>query len=127
VEEIPAKPHISLVQLNKVSNTYGLVTYDRKTKKDAFYFYKANWNAEPMLYLTDKRFITRDIDTTQIKAYCNFAKVELYVNGKSIGTSIPDDLKRVIWNDVHLQKGKNIILVKANSEGKLLQMLPNGF
>ena len=34
-------------------NDKGLVTYDRKIKKDAFYFYKANWSDEPVLYITE--------------------------------------------------------------------------
>ncbi|SIO48697.1 hypothetical protein SAMN05444172_2313 [Burkholderia sp. GAS332] len=48
-------------------NTKGLVTYDRKTKKDAFYFYKANWSSEPVTYITDRRYTNRAYATVDVK------------------------------------------------------------
>lgn len=94
-------------------NDKGLVTYDRKIKKDAFYFYKANWNAVPMLYLTDKRFVLRTEATTEVKGYSTVGQIELFVNGKSMGVKTPDDIKRVIWENILLQKGENKILLKS--------------
>ena len=67
-------------------NTKGLICYDHETKKDAFYFYKANWNkTEKFVYLTSKRYNERKKRTDEIKAYSNCDKVELFVNNKSIG------------------------------------------
>src|SRR5207302_10460433 len=67
-------------------NDKGLVSYDRRTKKDAFYFYKANWSDDPVLHLTDRRFIARTDPITEVKVYSNFDSVELKVNGRSLGS-----------------------------------------
>jgi beta-galactosidase len=50
------------------------VSYDRKTKKDAFYFYKANWSDEPTLYITSRRFTERTNAVTDVKVYSNANK-----------------------------------------------------
>lgn len=95
-------------------NDKGLVTYNRQTKKDAFYFYKANWNnKEPILYITERRNNIRHQAFTSIKVFSNLQNVELFVNGKSLGKKSPDQLKRVVWEDVLLEKGKNIVETKA--------------
>lgn len=99
------------------TNDKGLVTYDRKTRKDAFYFYKANWNPEPMVYITSKRHLVRDTVFTDIKAYSNCSKVELSVNGKSFGTTSGDN-HVFIWKNIHLIPGKNKIAIKGKREGK---------
>ncbi len=62
-------------------NHKGLVTFDRKTKKDSFYLYKAYWSDEPFVYITGKRRANREEDTTDIKVYSNQPKVTLTVNG----------------------------------------------
>lgn len=101
-------------------NDKGLVTYDRKTKKDVFHFYKANWNKEPMLHLCDKRYTERIYPVTQVKVYTNLdTSVTLYVNGKKMGKQKKDALNRVVWTDIELQQGENIIQVEAK-KGKLL-------
>ena len=64
-------------------NDKGLVTYDRKTKKDAFFFYKANWSDEPVLHITSSRYIFRDEAETRVKVYTNLEKVSLKVNGNA--------------------------------------------
>ena len=66
----------------KGMNNKGLVTYDRKTKKDSFYLYKAFWNKEPMVHLASKRYVYRCEDETKVLVYSNFDKVSLYVNGE---------------------------------------------
>lgn len=99
-------------------NDKGLLTYNKKTKKDAFYFYKANWNTtEPTLYITDRRNTLRHLSTTNIKVYCTLPSAELFVNGKSLGKKSPDDLKRIVWENVELQAGTNTIEVKAGKKG----------
>ena len=69
----------------KGRNHKGLVTYDRKIKKDAFFWYKANWSDEPVLYLTGRRNNKLNTKVVSFKAYCNFGIPEIYINGKSYG------------------------------------------
>jgi beta-galactosidase len=66
-------------------NHKGLITFDRKTKKDSFYLYKAWWSDEPFVHITGKRRQLREEGTTTIKVYSNQPKVALYVNGKPVG------------------------------------------
>lgn len=100
-------------------NDKGLVTIDRKVKKDAFWFYKANWNKnEPVLYIANKRFVNRIRETTNIKVYSNFPEVELFVNGFSQGKR-KGDYAIFNWDTISLIKGKNKIEVKANNGNKV--------
>ena len=55
-------------------NDKGLVTDDRKTRKDAFFFYKANWSDEPTLYITSRRFTNRTNAVTNVKIYSNASR-----------------------------------------------------
>ena len=66
-------------------NHKGLITFDRKYKKDAFYAYKAWLNPEPMIHLCGKRYIDRVEDVTKVTVYSNQPKVELFANGVSVG------------------------------------------
>jgi len=99
-------------------NDKGLVTYDRKIKKDAFYFYKANWNPVPMLYIAERRNNIRHTALTSIKIFTNVPSATLWVNGKLLGTHIKNDLNTILWSGVRLKKGQNNIVVKAVSGGK---------
>lgn len=93
-------------------NDKGLVTFDRKVRKDAFYFYKANWNGEePMLYLTGKRNTARTQRLQTIIAFTNQSGAELFVNGKSYGKATPDSYAILEWKNVELQPGENEIKV----------------
>ena len=67
-------------------NHKGLVTFDRKTKKDSFYVYKAYWSKEPFVYLCGKRYVDRAEKMTTVKVYSNCDKVTLLVNGKEFAT-----------------------------------------
>lgn len=66
-------------------NDKGLVTYDRQTRKDAFYFYKANWTTNPMVYITGHTFTNRLTNVITAKVYANCDSVTLYLNGASRG------------------------------------------
>ena len=66
-------------------NHKGLVTFDRKYKKDSFYAYKAWLNPEPMIHLCGKRYIDRVEDVTKVTVYSNQKTVELFANGVSLG------------------------------------------
>ena len=98
-------------------NDKGLVTYDRKTKKDAFYWYKANWTDAPLVYITSRRFVNRTEPRTPVKIYSNCDTVELKVNGVS-QSAIRSDDHIFLWNDVTLKPGKNRIEAVGISAGK---------
>ena len=66
-------------------NHKGLVTFDRKYKKDSFYAYKAWLNPEPMIHLCGKRYVDRVEDVTKVTVYSNQPAVELFANGVSLG------------------------------------------
>jgi beta-galactosidase len=97
-------------------NDKGVVTYDRQTCKDIYYFYKAQWNPEPMVYITGRLFKNRKHGLTDVKAYTNQKEATLYVNGSKIGKAKADDIGRLQWKDVQLSKGDNVIEVRS---GKL--------
>lgn len=100
-------------------NDKGLVTFDRKHKKDSFYFYKANWNQkEPVVYLAERRIAERFTAEQTITAYTNTKELELFVNGKSIGKQKPDEIRIVTWKNVVLQPGKNLIRVVSTEKNK---------
>ena len=98
-------------------NDKGLVTFDRKVRKDAFYFYKANWNREePMLYLTSKRNTVRTQRLQTITAFTNLSGAELFVNGKSYGKATPDSYAILEWKNVELEPGENEIKVVSTNK-----------
>ncbi|MCH5315599.1 MAG: glycoside hydrolase family 2 protein [Eubacterium sp.] len=66
-------------------NHKGLVTFDRKYKKDSFYAYQAWLSKNPMLHICGKRYVDRVEDVTKVTVYSNQDEVELYANGESIG------------------------------------------
>lgn len=98
----------------KGRNNKGLVTYDRKVKKDAFYLYQAYWREDAVLHLTGKRYVNREGDLTQFKVYTNEVEVTLYVNGQKIATQLQED-KKVVFTDVALIDGENKVTVVSNS------------
>lgn len=67
-------------------NHKGLVTFDRKTKKDAFFAYKAWWSDEPFVHVCGSRYVDRPEKTTLVKVYSNQPEVSLYANGQLVGT-----------------------------------------
>lgn len=88
-------------------NDKGLVTFDRNFKKDAFYFYKANWNTtDPFVYIAERRIKNRTSDKVTVKVYSNQPSVELFINGKSCGKK-KGEYGTFIWENIHLQKGIN--------------------
>lgn len=93
------------------ANIKGLVTQDRKVRKDAYFFYQANWTTKPMLYLTDRRFTNRTEATTPVKVYSNADSVTLKVNGKDYGPQKPNDVHVFVWPKIDLIAGDNKIEV----------------
>ncbi|MBR6633992.1 MAG: glycoside hydrolase family 2 protein [Clostridia bacterium] len=66
-------------------NHKGLVTFDRKYKKDSFYAYKAHLSSVPFVHIAGKRYVDRVEDVTEVTVYSNLDTVELFANGKSLG------------------------------------------
>ena len=65
-------------------NHKGLVTFDRKTKKDSFYLYKAYWSNDPFVYIAGRRYVDRPERETTVKVYSNQKEVALFANGKEV-------------------------------------------
>ena len=72
-------------------NHKGLITMDRKYKKDSFYAYKAWLSKDPFVHLCGKRYIDRVEDVTKVTVYSNLPEVELFANGKSLGKKTAAD------------------------------------
>jgi beta-galactosidase len=101
-------------------NDKGLVTQDRSIKKDAYFFYQANWSDKPMVYIASRRMVQRKQPTTEVKVFSNCDQVELSVNGTSLGTAQPNNVKTFRWPNVALQPGKNqIAATGTSSQGKV--------
>lgn len=88
-------------------NNKGLVTMDRKTKKDSYYIYKAYWNPEPMVHICGRRYAQRAGDTTQIRVYSNLPSVALYINGEKAEEKVG---RKVFVFDVALKEGFNQVV-----------------
>ena len=91
-------------------NNKGLMTIDRKTKKDSYFVYQAYWSKLPMVHIAGRRHAQRAGETTEIKVYSNQDTVVLYVNGKEVGQQTAH---RVFKFNVALEEGFNTILAVA--------------
>ena len=89
-------------------NDKGIVTRDRSTKKDAYYWYKANWTDEPVVYISSRRFTPRYQNPVEVKVYSNCDSVELFVNGSLKGTKSSTDYI-FQWTNIALKPGSNQI------------------
>ena len=89
-------------------NDKGLVSRDRTIKKDAFYWYKANWSNEPVLHITSQGFTERKSSVVTVKVYSNAGEVSLSINGRNLG--IKRSTNRIFeFENVSLSAGKNVI------------------
>ena len=100
-------------------NMKGLVTFDRKIKKDSYFWYKANWSKEPVLYLTQRRNWDRDKKETSVTVYSNIGTPKVYLNGKEL-TGIREGYTPVhyIIDNITLDMGKNIVKTVVVKDGK---------
>ena len=96
----------------KYINAKGLATHDRQTRKDAFYYYKARWSADPFVHLCAKRFEKRAQATIDIKCYTNQPSVSLLLNGKFFASSKAEN-GTAVFPQVPLQMGRNPVTVTA--------------
>jgi len=91
-------------------NNKGLITMDRKTKKDSYFVYQAYWTQTPMVHIAGRRHAQRAGETTEIKVYSNQDTVVLYVNGKGVGQQTAH---RVFKFNAALNEGFNTIVAVA--------------
>jgi beta-galactosidase len=114
-----SQPNVGGVSNNM--NQKGMVTWDRKPK-DSYYLYKANWNAEPMVYIASRDWKHRAGlagSQSTIEVYSNLNEVSLKVNGVSYGTKKPDNVKKMVWK-VNLKEGVNQIDATGQSAAGLV-------
>jgi beta-galactosidase len=97
-------------------NEKGLVSYDRKVRKDAFYFYRANWSSQPTLHLVGRRYVDRPYGVLDVKAYSNATQAHLAVNGKDVGAA-SCAAGICMWHAVHLASGANELRATADIGG----------
>jgi len=93
-------------------NDKGLVTYDRRTRKQAYHWYQANWSEEPMAHITSRRHVLRRNPLVEVKVYSNRPAVALQVNGVNLGQR-PVEGRIARWTEVRLAPGRNLIRVTA--------------
>ena len=100
-------------------NMKGLVTFDRKIKKDPFYWYKANWSKEPVLYITQRRAVERENQITPVTVYSNVGVPQLFINGEEV-TNYEMGTTNVhyIFKNINLKNGENTVQVKSSYNGK---------
>ena len=95
----------------KGKNCKGLVSYDRKTRKDAFYYYKAQWSDEPFVHLNGRRYRDRAAEEITVRVYSNAKEVALTVNGEAFQTKSGD--KVFVFEHVPLKMGENTVTAAA--------------
>ncbi|MFT4077325.1 MAG: glycoside hydrolase family 2 TIM barrel-domain containing protein [Asticcacaulis sp.] len=95
-------------------NDKGLVTEDRQTKKDAYYWYQANWSDKGMVHITSPRDIRKRIRHVKVKVYSNQAEVRLSLNGQPIGAQPAGD-HVAIW-EIDLKDGDNVVEAFAGKD-----------
>jgi beta-galactosidase len=108
-------------------NDKGLVTYDRQVRKDAFYWYKANWTTNPMVYITGHTFTNRLTNAITAKVYANCDSVELFLNGASQGVTTSTNC--IFTWPLMLQAGPNTVQAlgtkgSTNVTDSLIWMIP---
>ena len=89
-------------------NNKGLVTYDRKTKKDAYYLYQAWWTEEPMVFVSGGRFVNRAPGERNVIVYTNCDEVTLILNGAAVETKKAVD-HMITFENVALLDGENTV------------------
>lgn len=100
-------------------NMKGLITFDRKTRKDSFYWYKANWSKEPVLYLTQRRNTERERKETSVTVYSNLGTPRVYLNGRELeGIRKGYTDVHYVFDKVTLAEGRNVLKAVITSDGK---------
>lgn len=108
-------------------NLKGLVTFDRRTRKDSFYWYKANWSDEPVLYLTQRRNTDRERRRTSVTVYSNVGAPTVYLNGEPLtGCRQGYTPVHYVFDHVTLRDGENVIRAEAAGHTDEIRWIYNG-
>ncbi len=102
-------------------NTKGLVTYDRAIRKDAWYFYKANWSDAPTVHINGRRYVDRAYPFADVRVYSNAPETELIVGGKSLGTMKNCSQRICVWPKVALADGGNSVVARGRFAGGMTE------
>ncbi|MDD3240171.1 MAG: glycoside hydrolase family 2 TIM barrel-domain containing protein, partial [Lachnospira sp.] len=95
----------------KYKNGKGLISYDRRTKKDAFYYYKSQWSDQPFVRIAESRYVNREVGAMDVKVYSNQKRVMLLANG--IEVSCESDTGVFVFKNISIHHGQNVM--KAHS------------
>lgn len=100
-------------------NMKGLVTFDRQIKKDAYFWYKANWSSDPVLYLTQRRNTDREKKNTSVTVYSNIGLPQVYLNGKELPAPRRGyTAVHYVIDSVALAPGQNILRAVVRHAGE---------
>jgi beta-galactosidase len=100
-------------------NTKGLVTFDHETRKEPFYFYKANWSRAPVTHIVGRRYTNRAYSITNVKVYSNADSIQLSVNGRPVGTMTQAQCqgRTCVFENVKLRRGNNEVVATGDHGG----------
>ena len=94
-------------------NTKGLVSFDHKLRKDAYYFYKANWSKAPTVHIAGRRYVDRAYRVTDVEVYSNAGSTDLMLNGRSLGAMTDCAQNICVWRNVALATGTNVLVARG--------------
>ncbi len=103
-------------------NNKGLVTYDRLTRKDAFFIYKAYWTTDPMVHVCGERFVDRGPEQRTVTVYTNCDAVTLVVNGKDVETRQAVDHAAVFENVALVDGGNTVTAYCGETKGNTITL-----
>lgn len=101
-------------------NDKGLVSYDRRVKKDAFYFYQAHWSDQPLLHINGRRYVHRAYAVNDIRIYSNAEQVQVALNGRAL-RPVPCRQRICVLHDVALAAGSNHVVARARFAGRTVR------
>jgi len=102
-------------------NMKGLITYDRKKKKDAYYWYQANWSRLPVMHIVGRRVINHTLRDTAIEIFSNLGPPQVTLNGELLPKPhMANSLYDWKIEGVHLKPGKNDIVARSVSGSKAM-------
>ena len=96
-------------------NDKGLVSFDRKVKKDAFFYYKANWSEEPFVHIASRRYVDRAYAVNDIRVYSNAPAVTATLNGRDIGRAACGG-GICLFRQVAMSSGPAEVVVRSESD-----------
>lgn len=101
-------------------NNKGLVTFDRKTRKDSYFIYKAWWSKIPFVHICGRRYLERAEEISQVKVYSNCERVSLYVNNQLVEEK---EGRYVFTFHVPLKMGENILTVQSGDQSDEITLI----